>query len=246
MSDKDSKTVVITGASSGIGFALAEAFLARGYNVVGNARTLDRLQIAAAKFPNSQNFLAVAGDISEPSTSKALFERAIAAFGKVDVLINNAGIFSAKPFIEYTSEDLEAQLNTNLRGFVFPSQAAAAHMIERKQGHIISITAAVALQPNRNVPATLPVLIKGGINQATRALALELSPHNIKVSAVAPGIIDTPLHDPKNHEFLKTLQPIGHAGQVQDIVDAVLYLSEAEFTTGVVLAVDGGMSTGTW
>ncbi|MDB5984234.1 MAG: putative 3-oxoacyl-(acyl-carrier-protein) reductase [Pseudomonas sp.] len=246
MSNKDSKTVVITGASSGIGFALAEAFLARGYNVVGNARTLDRLQAAATQFTNAQNFLAVAGDISKPATAKALFDSAIQAFGKVDILINNAGIFSAKPFVDYTPEDLEAQLDTNLRGFVFPSQAAAAHMIERKQGHIISISAAVALQANRNVPATLPVLIKGGINQAVRALALELSPHNIMVTAVAPGIIDTPLHDPKHAEFLKSLQPVGHVGEVQDIVNAVLYLADAAFTTGVVLAVDGGMSTGTW
>ncbi|MGV8917883.1 MAG: SDR family NAD(P)-dependent oxidoreductase [Pseudomonas sp.] len=246
MSNKDSKTVVITGASSGIGFALAQAFLARGYNVVGNSRTLERLQAAAEHFTNSQNFIAVAGDISKPATATALFERAIAAFGKVDVLINNAGIFSSKAFVDYSPEDLEAQLDTNLRGFVFPSQAAAKHMTERKQGHIISISAAVALQPNRNTPAALPVLIKGGINQAVRALALELSPHNIKVTAVAPGIIDTPLHDPQHAEFLKSLQPVGHVGQVQDIVEAVLYLAEAEFTTGVVLAVDGGMSTGTW
>jgi NAD(P)-dependent dehydrogenase (short-subunit alcohol dehydrogenase family) len=129
---------------------------------------------------------------------------------------------------------------------VYASQAAARHMIERRQGHIINITASIALQPNLAVPAMLPVLIKGGLNQATRALALELSPYNIKVNAVAPGIIDTPMHDPAAREFLKGLQPAGRVGRVEEIADAVLYLSDADFTTGVVLPVDGGMSVGKW
>ncbi|MES2819673.1 MAG: SDR family oxidoreductase [Pseudomonadota bacterium] len=241
-----SKTVVITGASSGIGFGLVKAFLANGFNVVGNARSAAGLAEAGAQLGNPENFIGVAGDIADPHTARLLFQSAIEAFGKVDVLVNNAGFFLPKPFIEYTPEDIDSLLETNLKGVVYASQAAAAHMIERKQGHIITITAAVALQANIAVPAVLPVLIKGGLNQATRALALELSPHNIKVNAVAPGIIETPMHDPASRAFLNGLQPAGRIGQVSEIADAVMYLANADFTTGVVLAVDGGMSAGKW
>jgi NAD(P)-dependent dehydrogenase (short-subunit alcohol dehydrogenase family) len=242
------KTVVITGASSGIGFALAEAYLKRGYNVVGNARTGARLQTAATKLGNPANFVGVAGDIALASTAKKLFEEAIARFGKVDVLINNAGIFTAKPLVDYTEDDLETIVGTNLKGFFYPSQQAAAHMAKNKQGHIVTITASIAMQPTMKVPALLPVLIKGGLNNATRALALELASSNVKVSAVAPGIIATPMHstDEGTQSFFKTLSPTAATGVTQDIVDAVLYLTDAQFTTGVVLAVDGGASAGTW
>jgi len=240
----DVRTVIITGASSGIGFALAEAYLAGGYNVVGNARSLERLNATAGKLRSSERFLSIEGDISLESTAKNLFERAVAAFGKVDILVNNAGIFSAKPFAEYTAADLEALVDTNLKGFVYPSQQAAAHMAPRKQGHIVSIAASLALQPAWNTPAALPILIKGGIMSATRALALELAPHNVKVNAVAPGVVDTPLHAADAHSFLDTLQPLGRIGSTQDVVDAVLYLTGSDFVTGVILPVDGGMSAG--
>ncbi|PQV54654.1 SDR family NAD(P)-dependent oxidoreductase [Paraburkholderia sp. BL21I4N1] len=244
--NNEARTVVITGASSGIGFALAQAYLERGFNVVGNARTIERLEAAARKLRNLPNFLMVAGDIADPATSRMLFERAIAAFGKVDVLVNNAGIFIAKPIANYTDDHLDALINTNLKGFFYPTQQAAEHMARNRQGHIVSITASIAMQPTAKVPALLPVLIKGGLNQATRALALELASSNVKVSAVAPGAIDTPLHDPSRHVFMKTLQPAARLGSTKDIVDAVLYLTDAEYTTGVVLAVDGGASAGTW
>jgi NAD(P)-dependent dehydrogenase (short-subunit alcohol dehydrogenase family) len=240
------KTVVITGASSGIGLALTEAYLKRGYNVVGNARTSERLQAAAEKLGKPANFLAVAGDIGKAGTAKKLFEQAVARFGKVDILINNAGIFIPKPIIQYTQEDLESQIDTNLKGFFYTTQAAAQHMSANKSGHIVSISAAIAMQPNINVPASIPVLLKGGINQATRALALELAQYNIKVNAVAPGIIDTPLHTPDTHEFLKAMQPSGRIGNVQEVVDAVFYLTDAEFTTGAILPVDGGATSGKW
>ncbi|NDZ15864.1 3-oxoacyl-ACP reductase [Variovorax sp. WS11] len=240
------KTIVITGASSGIGLALAGAFLQRGDNVVGNARTAERLQEAAVSLGSPDNFLGVAGDVADPAVGTALVQRAVERFGQVDVLINNAGIFNAKPFVEYTPDELEALVNTNLKGFVYPSQAAARHMIERKAGRIISITASIASAPNQSVPALLPVLVKGGIDHATRALALELAPHNIQVTAVAPGIVDTPLYTKDMHGFLNTLQPAGRIGTTQEIVDAVLYLSGAGFTTGIVLAVDGGMGAGKW
>ena len=239
-------TVVITGASSGIGLGLAQAYLERGFNVVANARTEERLAAAAKQLGNSARFFGVAGDIGRRDTAQQLVDRAVERFGQVDVLINNAGIFNAKPFVEYTEEELDQLVATNLKGFVYASQAAAKHMVARRQGHIVSITASIALQPNQQVPALLPVLIKGGINAATRALALELAPHNVKVNAVAPGIVDTPLYTPEQHGFLNGLSPAGRIATVREIADAVLYLTSADFTTGVVLPVDGGMSTGKW
>ena len=240
------KTVIITGASSGIGFAIARAYLQRGDNVVANARTLERLQAAAGQLGQPANLLLVPGDVTEPATAQRLVAAAVERFGQVDVLVNNAGIFTARPFTEYTPEDVQALVDTNLKGFFFTSQAAAAHMRERRAGHIVNITASIADQPLKSVPAALPVLIKGGINQATKALALELAQHNIQVNAVAPGIVDTPLYTEEMHDFLKGLQPAGRIGTVEEIAEAVLYLGDAAFTTGVVLPVDGGMAAGHW
>jgi NAD(P)-dependent dehydrogenase (short-subunit alcohol dehydrogenase family) len=246
MQDSNPRTVVITGASSGIGLGLAQAYLERGFNVVANARTEERLAAAARHLGNPARFQGVAGDIGRRDTAQQLIDRAVERFGQVDVLVNNAGIFNAKPFVDYTEEELDQLVTTNLKGFVYASQAAAKHMIARRQGHIVNITASIALQPNQQVPALLPVLIKGGINAATRALALELAPHNVKVNAVAPGIVDTPLYAPEQHGFLNGLSPAGRIATVREIADAVLYLTSADFTTGVVLPVDGGMSTGKW
>lgn len=240
------RTVVITGASSGIGFALARAYLERGDNVVGNGRSLERLHAAADKLGNPGNFLAVAGDVAEPGIAAAIFARAIERFGNVDVLINNAGIFIAKPVADYSEEDVENIVGTNLKGFFYITQQAARHMSANRQGHIVNITASIAMQPTLSVPALLPVLIKGGLNQATRALALELAAYNVQVNAVAPGIIDTPMHTPQAHDFLRTLQPSGRIGATQDVVDAVLYLTDARHTSGAVLPVDGGATAGHW
>jgi len=243
-----SKTVIVTGASSGIGFAVAEAYLKRGYNVVGNARTIERLKVAADKLGNPSNFLLVPGDIAKAETAKVLFERAVAAFGKVDILVNNAGIFIAKPVTDYTEQDLDDLLNTNLKGVFYPSQQAAAHMGANKSGHIVNITASIAMQPNVKVPALLPILIKGGLNNATRGLAIELAASNVKVNAVAPGIIATPMHseDEATQAFFRTLAPTGTTGVTDDVVNAVLYLTESSFTTGTIMPVDGGGSAGTW
>jgi len=242
------KTVIVTGASSGLGFAIAKAYLDRGDNVVGNSRTLARLQEAAAKLGNPPNFLLVEGDIAKPETARRLFERAQAAFGKVDILINNAGIFIPKPVGDYSEADVDAIVDTNLKGFFYPAQAAAKHMAANGGGHIVAITASIAVQPNIKVPALLPVLIKGGLNQAVRALALELAASRVQVNAVAPGIIDTPLHASDEHTkaALKTLAPMGEVGAPQDVVDAVLYLTDSSFVTGAVIPVDGGATTGTW
>jgi NAD(P)-dependent dehydrogenase (short-subunit alcohol dehydrogenase family) len=244
------KTVIVTGASSGLGFAIAQAYLARGYNVVGNARSLERLQAAANQLGNPENLLLVPGDIALPETATRLFEQAEENFGQVDILINNAGIFLSKPMAEYTEEDVDAMLATNLKGFFYPSQAAARHMVPHRAGHIVTITAAIAMQPISKVPALLPIMVKGGLNQATRGLALEMAPHNVMVNAVAPGIIATPLTmsnpDEQSLAFMKQMAPTQRIGQPQDIVDAVLYLTDSSFVTGTIVAVDGGTTAGVW
>lgn len=238
------KTAVVTGASSGIGFALTKMFLEHGFDVVGNARTRERLTTAHRELGSPSSFLAVEGDIGDPATSERIAREASERFGQIDVWVNNAGIFQVKPFVDVTPEDIDALVRANLFGFVHGSQAAAKHMIPRRQGAIISITASIAQQPSSKVPATVPILIKAGINQATKALALELAPHGITVAAVAPGIIDTPLYEREQHDFLAGLQPAGRIGTPNEIADAVWYLANAKFTTGTVLTVDGGMAAG--
>jgi NAD(P)-dependent dehydrogenase (short-subunit alcohol dehydrogenase family) len=240
------KIAVITGASSGIGLALARAYLERGYGVVGNARTLSRLTKAAQEMGSPAAFVPVEGDIGRPEVAARLFETAVERFGHVDVLVNNAGVFIAKPTADYEVEDVEQMISTNLKGFFYPSQQAARHMSERGSGSILNITASIASQPQANVPALLAVLLKGGIDHATKALALELAAKGVRVNAIAPGIIDTPLYTPDVHDFLKTLSPMKRIGSTEQIVDAALYLTDAEFTTGVVLPVDGGMTSGRW
>ncbi|MFO0695966.1 MAG: SDR family oxidoreductase [Polyangiales bacterium] len=244
MSVRNPLTAVVTGASSGIGLAVSRAFLERGDRVVGNARSEERLARAAETLGAGSRFVPVAGDIADPSTSTRLFAAAEAAFGGADVLVNNAGIFLAKPIVDYSRADVDALLDTNLRGFVHATQEAVRHMVARGGGHIVNVTASISLQPQASVPASLPILIKGGIQQATKALAVELAAQKILVSAVAPGIIDTPLYTPDMHAFLRTLQPAGRIGAAREVANAVLYLADATFTTGVVLPVDGGMSAG--
>jgi len=240
------RTAVVTGASSGIGFAIARRLLAEGWNVVGNARSDARLVEAARQFGAGDRFTGVAGDIADPRIPTALVEHAVTRFGGVDALVNNAGIFLAKPFVDFTPEEVEQQIATNVKGTIYASQAAARHMIGRGAGAIVNITASLALQPRSNVPAFMAVLLKGGLNAATRALALELAPHGVRVNAVAPGIIDSPMHAPETHGFLSTLQPAGRLGTVDEIADAVLYLVNAGFTSGAVLPVDGAGSAGNY
>ena len=186
----------------------------------------------------------MAGDVGRPEVARDVFAQATARYGAVDVLVNNAGIFTAKPFVAFTPEEIEENISTNLKGVLYASQEAAKHMSGRKRGKIINITAALGLQPLAAVPALLAVALKGGINQATRALALELAPHGVTVNSVAPGIVDTPMHAPENHGTLAGLHPLGRIGTTADINAAVLYLARADFVTGTVLPVDGGFSAG--
>lgn len=244
------KTVIITGAAGGLGSAMVKAYLKRGYNVIANGLNIGNLEKMATTLGNPKSLLFIQGDIAKPETAQTLFKKAIEAFGKVDILINNAGVFIAKPIESYTIEDVDIIINTNLKGFFYPSQIAAKHMFENGSGHIITITAAIAMQPNIKVPALLPILIKGGLNNAVRGLALELASSNIQVNAVAPGIIDTPLHGSINNDnarkILGEMSPSGRIGEPQDIVDAVLYLTDSNFVTGTIIPVDGGSTAGTW
>jgi len=242
------KTAIVTGASSGLGLAIAEAYLKKGYNVVGNARTMERLKEAAASIGNPENFLLVDGDVSEPETAQRLFTQAIEAFGKVDILIANAGIFMAKPFADYTVEEIDGMLATNIKGFVYPAQEAAKHMTANGAGHIIATTACIAMQPNAKLPCVLTAVTKGGLNHAVKALAIELGPVGVQVNAVAPGIIDTPIlpRGEENWAFFRTLAPNGKTGVPQDIVDSVLYLTSSDYVTGAIIPVDGGSTAGTW
>jgi NAD(P)-dependent dehydrogenase (short-subunit alcohol dehydrogenase family) len=236
------KTAIITGASSGIGLGLTTALIEHGYRVVANSR---RITESGTLVP-SDNLALVDGDIAVPETARRIVGTAVQRFGSVDVLVNNAGIFIPKPFTDYTTEDFERLVSTNLTGFFYVSQRAVRQMKQQGAGHVVNITTTLADQPIAGVPASIPVLTKGGLNAVTAALAIEFAGDGIRINAIGAGIIDTPMHKPETHGFLKTLHPIQRIGKVSEIVDAVLYLTEATFVTGEVLHVDGGAHAGKW
>lgn len=242
MTNNRKQTALITGASSGIGLGLTIGFLAEGFNVVANSRHVT----AAGTLTPSGELLLVDGDVGEASTARNLIKSAEQRFGRVDVLINNAGIFVPKPFVEYTPEDFQRVVSTNLAGFFYVSQEAARHMQQNGGGQIINITTTLAQQPVAGVTAALTSLTKGGLNSVTRGLAIEYAAEGIRVNAIAPGIVDTPMHKPENHESLKRLHPIARLATVQEIVEAALFLVRAPFITGEVLYVDGGAHAGRW
>ena len=232
----EQKVVVITGASQGIGEALVKAYLDRNYRVVATSRSI--------KPSTNPDLLTVAGDIGDPETGPRVIKEALERFGRVDTLVNNAGIFIGVPFTDYTREQYERKVATNLNGFYYITQAAIAEMEKRGHGHVVSITTSLVDNADSNVPSVLASLTKGGINAATKSLAIEYAKRGIRVNAVAPGIIKTPMHDPATHEVLGQLHPVGRMGETADIVGAVLYLETACFVTGEILHVDGGQSAG--
>lgn len=236
------KIAIVTGASSGIGLGLTTALLEQGYRVVANSRHVTKAGTLAA----SDDLALVDGDIADPDTARRIIETAVQRFGTVDLLVNNAGIFIPKPFTDYTRDDFERLVSTNLSGFLYVTQEAVRQMKRQGTGHVVNITTTLADQPVAGVPAALPVLTKGGLNAVTAALAIEFAVDGIRFNAIGAGIIDTPMHKPETHGFLKTFHPIQRIGNVSEIVDAVLYLTDATFVTGEVLHVDGGAHAGKW
>jgi NAD(P)-dependent dehydrogenase (short-subunit alcohol dehydrogenase family) len=232
----DRKVAVVTGASQGLGAAFVQAFLDRGYRVVATSRSIQ---------PSANpDLITIAGDIGQPDTGARVIEAALKAFGRVDTLVNNAGIFTASPFTQFTAEQYQANIATNLNGFFFITQRALAAMEQQDHGHVVQITTSLTDHASSQVPSVLASLTKGGLNAATRSLAIEYARRGIRVNAVSPGIIRTPMHAPETHAFLDALHPMGRMGDAEDIVKAVLYLEDAGFVTGEILHVDGGQSAG--
>ena len=234
----EQKVAVITGASQGIGAGLVKAYRDRNDRVVATSRSI--------KQSGDKDIVAVPGDIGDPATAERVAKEAMSRFGRIDTLVNNAGIIIAKPFTEYTSEDFTSKIATNLAGFFHITQRVAAEMLKQGSGHIVNITTSLVDNPTARVPTVLANLTKGGINTATKALAIEYASRGIRVNAVSPGIIRTPMHPAETHEFLAGLHPVKHMGDIRDIVEAVLYLESAGFVTGEILHVDGGQNAGRW
>jgi NAD(P)-dependent dehydrogenase (short-subunit alcohol dehydrogenase family) len=232
------RVAVITGASQGIGAGLVSAYRDAGFKVVANSRSIGA--------STDRDVIHVPGDIGDPQTADEIMSAGVETFGRIDTLVNNAGMFIAKPFTLYTREDLDAFLSTALCGFFFISQHAVRAMERQASGHIVNITATIAEQPMNGVPAVLASLTKGGINAATRALAIEYAARGIRVNAVAPGIIKTPMHPEPAYGALAAMHPVGRMGEIADVVSAVMYLEHAGFVTGEVAHVDGGQSAGHW
>jgi NAD(P)-dependent dehydrogenase (short-subunit alcohol dehydrogenase family) len=236
------KTVIVTGASQGIGAAIVQAFLDRGYNVVATSRSVSR-----AGFAPSPNLALVDGDISQATTAEKVAQTAISTFGSIDHVVSNAGIFSVKPFTEYTVEEFRRFVSVNLEGFIFVTQLAVRQMLSQGTGgSVTTITAALADNPIAGIPASIPMITKGGLNAITLSLASEYAKDHIRFNAVAPGTVDTPLHKDAPKDFLKTRSPMGTISDSNDIAKAVVYLAEAGHVTGEVLHVDDGAHVGRW
>ena len=237
------KTVIVTGASQGIGAAVVSLFLDRGYNVVGNSRNIETRN----ELPRADKLAVVGGDIGQAATASRVVETAVKRFGRIDALVNNAGIFIVKPFTDYTPEDFKALSSTNLDGFIFLTQLAIKQMLAQKSGgSVVSITTSLVDHPIAGFTASVPMITKGGIDAISRSLAMEYAKQGIRVNTVAPGIVDTPLHANNPKDFLKTLSPTGQIAAGRDIAEAVFYLTQASQVTGETLHVDGGAHLGRW
>lgn len=230
------KVAIVTGASQGIGAGLVQAFRDRNYRVVANSRSI--------KPSSDPGVLTVPGDIADRAVAERIVAEALQKFGRIDSLVNNAGIFSAKPFTAFTAEDYAANLSVNLNGFFHITQLAIAEMEKQGSGHVVSITTSLTDHAIDGVPSVLASLTKGGLNAATKSLAIEYAKRGVRVNAVSPGVVKTPMHGAETHGFLAALHPVGRMGEIADVVNAVLYLESAGFVTGEILHVDGGQSAG--
>jgi NAD(P)-dependent dehydrogenase (short-subunit alcohol dehydrogenase family) len=230
------RVVIVTGASQGIGAGLVAGYRRVGFRVVATSRSIEPSK--------DEQVLAIAGDIRDRATARKVVAAAKDRFGRVDTLVNNAGLFVARPFVEYTQEDFDAVIGTNVTGLFHMTQVVLAELLAQRRGHIVSITAALVDQPRASAPAGLTALSKGGLNALTKSLAIEVAKAGVRVNAVAPGAVKTPMHSPATYDALAKTHPLGRMAEVQDVVDAVLYLESASFVTGVILHVDGGQSAG--
>lgn len=237
------KTVVVTGASQGIGAGIVKAFVERDFNVVANSRKITQ----SAEVLASDQVALVDGDIGEPKTAARIVETAVSRFNSIDVLVNNAGIFFSQPFTDYTAMDFKLLVSTNLEGFLYVSQLCIRQMLAQKTGgSIVTITAALARNPIRGVKASVPMMTKGGLETITQHLAMEYAKDGIRVNAIAPGTVYTPLHQDTPQDVMESLSPMGRPSTVKDITDAVIYLTDAAAVTGHILYVDGGAHFGRW
>ena len=241
--ERNRQTVIVTGASQGIGAGVVKAFLARGYNVVGTARSATK----SKELSPSDHLALIDGDIGQFEAAQKVAELAIEKFRSIDAVVANAGIFVVKPFTEYTADDFRALVSTNLAGFIYLTQLAVKQMQAQKTGgSIVSITAALVDNPILGEPASLSMITKGGVDAGLRSLALEYAREHIRFNAVAPGIVATSLHTDNSKEYLESRSPMGTVSTVEDIASAVVYLTEARQITGEVLHVDGGAHIGKW
>ena len=230
------KVAIVTGASRGIGAGIAQAFVRAGYAVVATSRSI--------RPSGEPNLLAVPGDIAEADTAQRLVEQALDRFGRIDTLINDAGIFIGKPFTDYTSDDFAAMTAVNLAGFFRITQRVVQHMVDRGGGHVVNVTTSLVDHARSASPSALASLTKGGLNAVTRSLAIEYAPRGIRVNAVSLGVIKTPMHDPASYDGQAALHPLGRLGEISDVVGGILYLEQATFVTGEILHIDGGQAAG--
>jgi NAD(P)-dependent dehydrogenase (short-subunit alcohol dehydrogenase family) len=236
----DTKTAIVTGAEQGIGAGVVEAFLREGYNVAATS-----LHASKTLMPSS-NLIVVDGDIRSQETAVKTVDAALRHFQAIDVLVNNAGIYLTKPFTEFTTEDFNVLVAINLLGFLYMTQLAVKQMLKQKSGCVVTVSAALADNPIAGANASVSMITKGGLNTVTRHLAIEYAKQGIRFNAVAPGVVETPLHEKDPKEALFALQPMGRIASIKDIADAVLYLADASQVTGEVLHVDGGAHVGRW
>jgi len=234
------QVAIVTGASSGMGLGITQALLERGYRVVANSRTISK----SKDLKPSTDLVLVDGDIGIKETAIKVAEAAVKHFGRIDLLVNSAGIYIPKPFTEYTPQDFETMIHTNVAGYFFITQQVVAQMRKQKSGHIVSISAAVADQPLAGAPISLPVITKSTIPAFSRQLAMEFVADGIRVNTISPGTVDTPMHANDDHEVLKKLHPVPRLVQVSEIVDAVLYLQSAPMVNGENIRIDGGAHAG--
>jgi NAD(P)-dependent dehydrogenase (short-subunit alcohol dehydrogenase family) len=237
MSDRSQKVAIITGGSQGIGAGLVAGYRRRGWGVVATARTI--------KPTDDPDVLTVDGDIAKPATADRIIGGALERFGRVDTLVNNAGVYVSKPFTDYTAEDYALMVGVNLGGFFWLTQRAIAEMLKRYGGHVVNISATIAEVANSSTPSVLTALTKGGLASATRSLAIEYAARGIRINAVSPGIIQTPMHPAESYGDLgDRLPPLGRVGQVSDVVDGILFLESSPYITGEILHIDGGQIAG--